>query len=131
MYHLIYLSSPRKLFTDNELVELLTISVKNNMLRNVTGFLIYVETNFIQVLEGKKTDVEFIFDMILKDNRHRQIIVLDRRKIKKRNFETWSMGFKSLRHEDELISIDGYSSISSLKSLSKQSDVLNTFMKFF
>ncbi len=40
------------------------------------------------------------------------------------------MGFKSLRHE-ELILIDGYSSISSLKELDKQSDVLNVFMKFF
>ena len=61
MYHLIYLSTARKLFTDNELVKMLTISVKNNTLMNVTGFLIYVEGRFIQVLEGKKTDVEFIF----------------------------------------------------------------------
>ena len=131
MFHLIYLSTARKLFTDNDLLEMLTISVKNNTLRNVTGFLIYVEGRFIQVLEGKKTDVEFIFDKILNNNRHHQITVLEKHNIKKRNFETWSMGFKSLSQDDELISIDGYSSISSLKSLDKQSDVLSTFMKFF
>jgi hypothetical protein len=131
MYHLIYISTARKLFTDNDLLKMLTISVKNNTLTNVTGFLIYVEGRFIQVLEGKKTDVEFIFDKILNNNTHHQITVIERHNIKKRNFETWSMGFKSLSQNDELISIDGYSSISSLKSLDKQSDVLNTFMKFF
>jgi hypothetical protein len=124
MYHLIYLSTARKLFTDNQLVELLTIAVKNNTIRNVTRFLIYVEGSFIQVLEGKKPDVELIFDKISNNNRHHQILVLDRSNIKKRNFETWSMGFNSFRHE-ELILIDGYSSISNLKLLDKQSDVLD------
>lgn len=81
MYHLIYLSTARKLFTDNQLVELLTIAVKHNTLSNVTGFLIYVE--------GKKPDVGFIFDKILNNNRHYQITVLDRSNVKK---ETSKLG---------------------------------------
>ena len=97
MYHLIYASSARHPLNADELSELLNVSITNNALRNITGFLIYTEGEFIQILEGEKVDVEVIFDKILNDKRHHEIKVLVREVIKRRSFETWSMGFKTLQ----------------------------------
>jgi hypothetical protein len=118
MYRLIYVSSACQSLTADEISELLDVSITNNALRNITGFLIYAEGEFIQILEGKKVDVEFIFDKILNDNRHHGIKVLVRENIKRRSFETWSMGFKAM-HPHELKPIDHSSPTTNVKTLAK------------
>jgi hypothetical protein len=114
MYRLIYVSSACQSLTADEISELLDVSITNNALRNITGFLIYAEGEFIQILEGKKVDVEFIFDKILNDNRHHGIKFLVRENIKRRSFETWSMGFKAMHPP-----IDHSSSTTNVKTLAK------------
>ncbi len=118
MYRLIYVSSVYHPLSADEISELLDVSITNNALRNITGFLIYAEGEFIQILEGKEVDVEFIFDKILNDKRHHAIKVLVRENIKRRSFETWSMGFKSLQPQ-ELMPIDHSSPTTNLKTLAK------------
>jgi len=129
MIRLIYVSSAYKLLSTNELSDLLSISVKNNALRNISGFLIYSDGNFIQVLEGHEADVEFFFKKILNDNRHHDVIIIDRSYIVHRDFESWFMGFKVLEH-DEIAQITGYSTISNLKSLAMNGDALDILLQF-
>ena len=54
MYYIVYLSSASKLFTEDELKEIVDISVKNNTRLGITGMMLYNEGNFIQVLEGEE-----------------------------------------------------------------------------
>jgi Sensors of blue-light using FAD len=126
MYRLIYVSSACQPLTADEISELLDVSITNNALRNITGFLIYAEGEFIQILEGKKLDVEFIFDKISNDKRHHGIKVLVRENIKRRSFETWSMGFKALQ-QHELKPIDHSSPTTNVKTLAKYKIALKLY----
>jgi len=129
MIRLIYVSSAYTLLSSNELSDLLSISVKNNILRNITGFLIYLDGNFIQVLEGHEADVDFFYKKILNDKRHHDVIIIDRSNIEHRDFDSWSMGFKALA-QDEIAQITGYSTISNLKSLAMNGDALDILLQF-
>jgi hypothetical protein len=129
MIRLIYVSSSYNLLSSNELSELLTISVKNNVIRNITGFLIYSNGNFMQVLEGNETDVDYFFKKILHDKRHHDVIIIDRSNIDRRDFESWSMGFKVLEY-DEIAKITGYSTISNLNALAMNGDALDILLQF-
>jgi len=129
MIRLIYVSSANKLLSPEELADLLTISVKNNNLSHITGLLLYLDGNFMQVLEGEEADVDFFYKKILRDSRHHDVIIMDRSTIEHRDFESWSMGFKALAN-DEIAQITGYSSISSLKSLAMNGDALDILLQF-
>ncbi|WP_207425584.1 BLUF domain-containing protein [Pedobacter sp. SYSU D00535] len=107
-FYLVYFSKSVKLFDEQEILILLEQSRKNNRLYSITGMLLYVqgvfvnekEGRFIQVLEGMEEDVRYIYEKIEHDDRHRNLIVLEENFLEKRNFETWTMGFKSLELED-------------------------------
>jgi len=81
------------------ITEILIAAHRNNHPRGVTGVLLYQNQFFVQVLEGKPDDVQYIFDKIKNDPRHSNVTVIQQNPIKKRGFPTWSMGFKNL---DEL-----------------------------
>lgn len=76
--------------------EILEVSVRNNLRRNVTGMLLFAEGSVLQVLEGETGSVLETFSAIQKDPRHKGIIVLLEEDISERQFPHWSMGFKHL-----------------------------------
>jgi hypothetical protein len=90
---LLYTSSARHPFTQQELRELLTLSRRNNESLGVTGLLIYQYRTFAQILEGRQETVEGLFARIAADTRHGQIEILEKQPISRRNFADWSMGF--------------------------------------
>jgi hypothetical protein len=99
VYHLVYVSSAVNLFSDDELYELLKVSRRNNAQCEVTGMLLYVDGNFIQLLEGEKSNVLQIYGRVANDPRHRGVITLLQGDIEKRDFEEWSMGFHKIAKE--------------------------------
>ena len=96
MHRIIYLSSAIKLFTDEEINNLLQISRLNNELKDITGLLLYSEGNFIQILEGSKVDIQETFEKIKLDTRHKNIITIINEPIKNRTFSDWRMGYSLL-----------------------------------
>lgn len=76
-----------------DLQRLLASSIRNNQKLNITGGLIFNRSNFLQVLEGNEPDVIYIFDLILRDRRHTNIITAETKLVEKRQFEAWSMGY--------------------------------------
>jgi hypothetical protein len=100
MIHLIYVSSATKEMTEDQLFYLLKQSRLRNLRQNVTGMLLYVGGNFIQVLEGAEKDVEEIYGDIVKDDRNTGNIVIEKIEIRERAFPNWSMKFKRLTEED-------------------------------
>jgi hypothetical protein len=96
MKNIIYLSTAVKLITDEQLIDILNSARTNNKLKNVTGVLLYGDGTFIQVIEGEDADVDYIFDKILKDTRHKNVITLMNAQIVERSFDDWVMGFASV-----------------------------------
>ncbi len=101
MYRLIYISSAMKPFTDGQLQELLEVSRRNNEIAGITGMLLYLSGNFIQVLEGEKMDVLALVLRIGHDPRHRGVLVLMQGHVAEREFPNWSMGFHRVGSHEE------------------------------
>jgi hypothetical protein len=59
---------------------------------SITGLLLYVDGDFLQVLEGPGSAVEQLFELIEKDPRNKWVTRLSTERILRRAFEDWSMG---------------------------------------
>jgi len=102
MIHLVYVSSATQEMSVEDLNYLLEQSRARNGKQNITGMLLYVGGNYIQVLEGNEKDVCEIYESILKDTRNKGNIIVEKEPIKERDFPTWSMGFQYIdKHEKE------------------------------
>lgn len=96
MISLIYVSSSVKLMNDEELLDILKVSRRNNETYDVTGMLLYKGGNFMQVLEGPAEQVDKLFEIIKKDARHKDVFVISRETIPVRQFPSWEMAFRNL-----------------------------------
>lgn len=94
--------------SDDELLDLLQTARVKNAENNITGMLLYSEGTFMQVLEGEKEDLQRVYNYILADLRHRNIIVMITGMLNERIFSKWSMSFASV-NADVLEMIEGYS----------------------
>ena len=110
---IIYVSTPQKPFSDEELDDLLTVVRAKNQKRKITGILLYTGSNFFQVLEGEKSDLEFVFEKIKKDTNHKDIILIVKEAIPNRSFEDWSMAFTRVS-TDDIRNMVGYKDLNDL-----------------
>ncbi|NOQ36898.1 MAG: hypothetical protein GQ569_13580 [Methylococcaceae bacterium] len=96
LIRLICISSATTIPTDRELKELLDGAKVRNKKRGVTGFLVYKNGTYLQVLEGERETVENLFNIISQDSRTAGIVKLKDESITQREFAHWHMGFKNL-----------------------------------
>ena len=96
MISLIYVSSSVKLLNDQELLDILKVSRQKNEKFDITGILLYKGGNFMQVLEGPEAQVEQLYETIKKDPRHKNVNIISRETIQKRQFPSWEMAFQNL-----------------------------------
>jgi hypothetical protein len=101
MYHLVYVSTGAKEFSDEDLDSLLSQSREKNARLDITGLLLYSRGTFMQILEGPKQAVLDVLEKIKADPRHRGMIVLIQKEQVSREFDGWSMGFKRLDTDAE------------------------------
>jgi len=79
----------------NETVEaILAHSRANNPEYGVTGVLCVCQDGnvFMQVLEGGRTEINRLYGNIVRDARHREVVLLDYAEIAERRFSGWRMG---------------------------------------
>ena len=97
MIQLVYLSFATlklKANAEKEIDQILAEAVKHNSSVGITGELIYRNGIFLQLLEGKKEDVEMLMGKIILDNkRHENITILFKQKMLERIFPDWSMAY--------------------------------------
>jgi hypothetical protein len=67
-------------------------AVKANNRNGVTGFLIFTQNHFAQILEGDRSVVMATYDRIKQDKRHTDPTVLDITPCRSRQFQSWAMG---------------------------------------
>ena len=103
-YQILYISHAKQDFEDQDLVALLKKARTTNIAEDVSGFLLYNDQIFIQLLEGEKIAVEKIMCKISGDMRHEGIIFLIRGEAEcGRIFPDWSMGFRHMRFVDRMM----------------------------
>jgi anti-anti-sigma regulatory factor len=100
MHRIIYLSSAINYFSDDELKNLLRNSKQKNNVIGITGLLLYIDGDFLQVLEGEKKTVLQLYQKIKLDPRHKSIIKVFDESVLDRQFENWDMGFSALKYHD-------------------------------
>ncbi len=96
MFHLIYVSTALFPMTDEALIELLCQSRIRNERNHITGLLLYIDGQFMGVLEGNEASVMKIFASIERDARHKSIDMIRAEHIPHRDFPDWTIGFKTL-----------------------------------
>ena len=99
--HVIYISKPTH-FDHMVLEDILTKSRANNPAINVTGNLIYHADLFLQLLEGPHLAVQKLYETILADNRHAEIVKLRDESFNRRLFASWAM--KNDGHQSWMLS---------------------------
>ena len=93
-YSVVYLSSARTNLTKEDIDEIMNISQVNNISLNISGFLVYHEGTFLQLLEGEEKNVKMIYNRVLIDDRHKNIIPVLDQETSARFFDFYHSGFK-------------------------------------
>ena len=112
--HVIYISRPTH-FDHLVLDDILTKSRSNNPAIEVTGNLIYHADLFLQLLEGPNLAVDKLYETILADNRHADIVKLRDEIFNRRLFASWAM--KNDSHQSWMLSRSEIARISSDEAL--------------
>jgi class 3 adenylate cyclase len=78
-----------------------TVSSQNNAQLDITGLLVFFTGLFFQIIEGDDAQVDALYEKIIKDARHIDIVCLKAEyDIEERLFPTWSMKTINLDNSD-------------------------------
>jgi hypothetical protein len=101
LHELIYTSFATIEMDENELADLLELSREKNVRLNISGLLVSYKREFIQLLEGERSDIFSLYETICKDERNQQNQLLWDGKIEERSFTDWSMAFLNVKDIDK------------------------------
>lgn len=93
MVRLIYASKISATLTPHDWTKIQESSVRHNEAAAVSGALHFNRKYFLQVLEGSRAAVNETYIRIGRDDRHREVTLLDYCDIDRRSFTEWSMMF--------------------------------------
>jgi hypothetical protein len=92
---LIYQSQSSQDFGTLHLFNLLTEARQRNQRLGITGYLLYLDGQFTQCIEGSSASIDGLWESLLRDVRHQDIELLSRYSITERRFPDWTMAFSS------------------------------------
>mgnify|MGYP005841481103 CR=1 FL=1 len=92
LVRLMYASRAADTVDADELHTILRQSKADNPKRGITGVLCFSGGVFMQVLEGGRGPVNALYNRIVADPRHRDVVLLTYEEIGERRFAGWSMG---------------------------------------
>ncbi|MEO8013060.1 BLUF domain-containing protein [Polaromonas sp.] len=81
---------------DEAIASILAHSRQYNPVLGITGILCYGGGVFLQAIEGGRMAVSELYGHILKDPRHKDVVLLDFEEISERRFGGWTMGTVNL-----------------------------------
>ena len=92
LVRLLYASHSAKPVTAATIESILEQSRKHNPQLGITGILCQSGDTFMQVLEGGRTAVNLLYNDIVRDPRHKNVVVLHYEEVEQRHFAGWTMG---------------------------------------
>lgn len=93
LVQLVYVSKTKEGFNDRDIEAILKSSQTNNRACGITGLLTFNHSYFLQCLEGSREQVNKIYQTILQDPRHSDVVILSYEQIDYRYFGGWSMAY--------------------------------------
>ena len=71
---------------------ILTSARDHNMTNGITGVLCYGGGIYLQAIEGGRNQVNALYTQIVRDERHKDVVLLSYQEISERRFGGWTMG---------------------------------------
>ncbi|MCB0461616.1 MAG: BLUF domain-containing protein [Flavobacteriaceae bacterium] len=105
---LCYVSSAKSSLTDLDIDHLFRVNKRNNTKYGISGILVYNYGNFLQILEGDKQTIYFLFEKISQDSRHNNIIKLIDASTDEHIFEGYDSGFVIVENSKKLNQLKKY-----------------------
>jgi len=96
LVRLLYASRSAKPIDSGVVESILAQSRKRNPELGITGILCQGGDVFLQVLEGGRMAVNQLYNEIVHDDRHRDVVLLHFEEIMERRFAGWTMGHVNL-----------------------------------
>lgn len=93
LVRLLYVSRAADDQASAELTESIMSAARTyNAVNGITGVLCYGSGVFLQAIEGGRDEINALYNMILKDDRHVNVVLLHYDEIQERRFGGWTMG---------------------------------------
>jgi len=92
LVRLLYASHAAKPIGAGDVESILAQSRRHNPELGITGILCQSGETFLQVLEGGRTAVNELYNQIVRDARHREVVILHFEEVQERRFAGWTMG---------------------------------------
>lgn len=92
LVRLLYASRSAQPVAPEVIEAILEQSRKHNPELGITGILCQSGEVFMQVLEGGRAPVNRLYNQIVRDERHRDVVLLHYEEIAERRFAGWTMG---------------------------------------
>lgn len=86
---------------NQEIAKIIKVAQKENMDRDITGVLLYMNNRFLQILEGPQDHIYTLMQNIEADTRHKNVETLIEKHIRQRGFGQWNMEFYELDNDDK------------------------------
>jgi hypothetical protein len=97
LVRLLYASRAAEPVTPELVDAILRSSHSHNPALGITGVLCYGGDVYMQVLEGGRSAVNNLYNKIVRDSRHREVMLLLYEEIAERRFAGWTMGHVNLK----------------------------------
>ena len=89
LFEICYRSLARKNIVEKDVVEIMALTERNNVKKEMTGCLLFYQNVFFQLIEGPRKEVLCLYNKIKNDKRHRDIDIIWKGAKPKRNFTSW------------------------------------------
>lgn len=103
LYHLVYFSN-RLSNSDDEFQQILAVCRRNNADIGLTGALFASDDHYFQVLEGPRSALSRVLQVVMNDPRHTDVVITLCEPVKARAFGSWRMAEMSV-HNPQLAAI--------------------------
>lgn len=90
---LTYASMAVPKLTMQDVKSIVDVSQQHNASAPITGVLCYGNQRFMQCIEGSRAVINALYNKLVRDSRHGELILLDYKTMDTRMFSDWSMGF--------------------------------------
>jgi hypothetical protein len=92
LVRLLYASRAAQAVTQSTIDSIMQQSRVHNPAQGITGILCYGGDVYMQVLEGGRSPVNALYNRIVTDARHQQVMLLHYEEVGERRFAGWTMG---------------------------------------
>lgn len=107
-YAISYISTAHKDLQEQGVNDIMTETKNYNGDLEISGILLYNERSFFQLLEGEKEVVQRLYEKILKDSRHHNLIKFLEKEVSRPPYDGYLTGFITDRNKNDPSLLEKY-----------------------